>query len=448
MSIRFSAVIALLFLAVQGLMAEETASRLAPLKIFANWEAAEIESFVPDPGSTPSGYFREISSASSVWLLEEARLSDNGKFFAGVGGFYFFILPSKSNQYSIGQRSAFAFTDLHAEFEYWRRENGGHGLLLKAGVFPFKYNENAKNLGEYMFRTYTYPTVIFTGGLTRVNGASAQLGGFDLNTVLGGLTNDLLVTVKTDQIPSASLSLTEMASYSIGGILTLGAGVMLDNFYDPSKIADGKYDVKDFDLYYTLKDGTRKMKTPQNPTDIPYDPAVDSAVDSTRLTFKGQKVMVRGSLDFGKLIASPMLSEKDLRLYFEGILLGVENRPFYYTKMADRMVYSIGFNFPTFRILDVLAAEWEYCSNPYPNDAGNASLNLSPTPNPTGREMNGDNVKWTLYAQKIINPGFTLSGQVANDHMRMVDYFGHINDRAVMPVRKNWYWCVQMGFAI
>src|SRR5882762_6214786 len=83
--------------------AAESESKLAPLKIFGAWEMSEIESFVPDPGSTPSGYFREISNASSVWLLEEARLADNVNVFMGVGGFYFFILPSKSNQYSIGQ---------------------------------------------------------------------------------------------------------------------------------------------------------------------------------------------------------------------------------------------------------------------------------------------------------------------------------------------------------
>jgi hypothetical protein len=429
-----------------GAQAQE--SRLSPLKIRGAWETTEIESFVPDPGSTPSGYFREISNAGSVWLLEEARLADNARVYMGVGGFYFFILPSKSNQYSIGQRSAFAFTDLHAEFDFWDRGNGDHGLRLKAGVFPFKYNGDAKNLGEYMFRTYTYPTVIFTGGLTRVNSAGVQLGGLDFNSRFGGLENDVLLTVKTDQIPSASLSLTEMVSYSMGGIFTLGTGIMFDNFYDPSRIAGGGYDVKDFNYYYTLKDGTRKLKTPQNPTDIPYDPAVDTAVDSTRLTFKGQKLMVRGALDFGKLLPGAPLSPGDLRFYFEGILLGVENRPFYYAKMQDRIVYSLGFNLPAFRLLDVLSAEWEYCSNPYPNDAGNASLNLSPTPNPIGREVNGDNVKWTLYARKSIYPGFDLSGQVANDHMRLVDYFGHTNDRSVMPEKKNWYWSVQLGYAL
>jgi hypothetical protein len=451
MSKRFSAAAVFLALTAHGLMAEETSSRLSPLKFFGSWEATEIESFVPDPGSTASGYFREISNSSSIWLLEEARLADNAKVFLGVGGLYFFILPSKSNQYSIGQRSGFGFTDLHAEFEFWRHgEEGDHGLLLKAGVFPFKYNENAKNLGEYMFRTLTYPTVIFTGGLTRVNGAGVQLGGFDANTRFKGLTNDLLLTTKTDQTPSAALSLTDIASYTLGGVFTVGAGYMFDNFYDPSKIASGKYDVHENNKYYILSDGTKKMLNPQNPGDAPYDTSTHLAIDSSRLTFVGQKAMVRASMDFGKLFSTSLLSEKDLRLYFEGILLGVQNRPFYYEKMKNRIAYTVGFNFPTFRILDVLAGEYEYCSNPYPNDAIEASTNLSPIPPQTGTGMpaNGDNLKWTLYAQKSIYQGFTLTGQIANDHMRLVDYFGHTNDRDVMPLRKNWYWSVQMGFAI
>lgn len=435
-------------LLIQGAFADDSPSKLSPLKVFANWEVSEIESFTSDPGTTYSAYPRALSTASSVWLLEEAKLSDNTKVFVGVGGLYFFILPSKGNQYSVGQRSGFGFTDLHAEFEFWSRGQGNHGLLLKAGVFPFKYNENAKNLGEYMFRTYTYPTAIFTGGLTKVNSAGVQLNGFDLNTKLGGFNNDFLLTLKTDQMPSAALSLTDLMSYTIGGIFTIGTGLMFDNIYDPTKINSGRYNEPDLSLYYTLKDGRMKLKQPfPNSGDSAYSPT-DSAVDSTRLTFKGQKFLIRGSLDFGKLLSSPILSDKDLILYFESVLLGTENRPFYYKKRADRTVYTLGFNFPTFHILDLLSVEGEYCSNPYANDVSNALRLLAPVPNPTGKEYNGDNVKWTAYAQKMIYPGFSITGQIANDHMRLVDYFGHTNDVTVMPYRKNWYWAVQLGYAL
>jgi len=430
-------------------LAEESGPKLSPLKVYANWEATEIENFVPDPTSTMSGYPREISNSSSIWLLQEARLSDNARVFLGVGGLYFFILPSKSNQYSIGQRSAFAFTDLHGEFDFWKQDDDNHGLRLKAGVFPFKYNENAKNLGEYLFRTYSYPTIIYTGGLTRINSAGVQLGGVDANTKLGGINNDLMVTVQTDRTPSAAMSFTDIASYTLGGIFTVGAGWQAENFYDPSKIADGKYDVKEFNKYYVLKNGTKRVKVGQGSMPV-YDSTVDGAIaDSGSLTFKGQKVMFQAALDFGKLIHSSLLSDKDLRIYFEGAILGLENRPIYYEKRADRTVYAFGINLPTFRLLDVLSAEMEYSKNPFPNDASNATLNLSPTPSPSSSgAVNGDNVKWTVYASKTVLPGFTVTGQVANDHMRLVDYFGHTNDSDVMPKKANWYWSVALGYAI
>src|SRR5436190_12752674 len=33
-------------------------------------------------------------------------------------------------------------------------------LKVEAGIFPFKYNPEARNLGEYMFRTGAYPNFI------------------------------------------------------------------------------------------------------------------------------------------------------------------------------------------------------------------------------------------------------------------------------------------------
>src|SRR5690606_34067476 len=37
------------------------------------------------------------------------------------------------------------------------------------GYFPYKYNQAAKNLGEYLFRTEAYPTILYTGGWNWMN---------------------------------------------------------------------------------------------------------------------------------------------------------------------------------------------------------------------------------------------------------------------------------------
>ncbi len=427
--------------------AEDAGFKLEPLHVMANWEVGEVEKFVPDPAAAVvPGDKKQLMDHSGVWLLQEARLAENAKVFVGVGGMYFFILPSQGNQYSFGQRSAFGLTDAHGEFTFLRQGENDHGLLVKAGVFPFKYNEDAKNLGEYMFRTYTYPTIINTGGLVVVNSAGAQLNGVDANTKIGGISNDLMVTVKTDQIPSAALSLTDLVSYTFKSLLTVGAGYMFDNFYDATGLAKGDYDAHgagSLGDYFVLKDGTVAYRNGSGT-------APDDSLIASRghYTFQGQKAMVRASLDIARIFNNPLISGKDLTVYFEGVIMGMKNYPGYYNKLSDRMAFMAGLNLPTLHLLDLLSVEGEYCSNPYANNAASATLNLVPTPSDDGLKYHGDDVKWTIYARKNVLRSFSITAQVANDHLRLVDYFGHTNDKDIFQNRNNWYWALQMGYSI
>jgi hypothetical protein len=450
--IRFKKTIAfglLTSLAVLNSFAEEGEFKLEPLHAYASWEVGQVESFVGTAAAGAAdlpGRSKYLIDRAAVWLLQEARLSDNSKVFLGVGGAYFFIVPSKGNQYSFGQRSAFALTDAHGEFEFWKQSESDHGLLLKAGIFPFKYNPDAKNLGEYMFRTYTYPTVIFTGGLTSINSTTTQLNGLDVNTKIGGATNDLMLTVKTDQIPSAALSLTDMFSYTLKDFLTLGAGFMFDNFYDATGLADGTFEDNGTGslgngYYFVLKDGS--IAYPSNP------PAAELIADTAHYTFQGQKVMARAALNLGKILPeNQVLSEQDLRLYGEAILMGVKDYPGYYDKIENRIAYMIGFNVPTFRLLDVLSLEYEYCKNPYTSSTSRPAGGFIPLPTNPEKIMNGDNRKWTIFGRKNINKSFSISGQVADDHMRLVDYFGHTNDQEILQTHEDWYWAFQLSYAI
>ncbi len=429
-------------------LAQDEGFKLEPMHAFSAWEVGKVEQYQPDAaGGQVAGKYKQLIDHAAVWLLEEAHLSSNAKVFLGVGGAYFFILPSPGNQYSFGQRSGFGLTDAHGEFEFWKQGEGDrdHGLRLKLGVFPFKYNSDAKNLGEYMFRTYTYPTVIFTGGLTLINSAMAQLNGLDANTKIGGFENDVMLTVKTDQIPTAALSLTDIVSYSFKNVLTLGAGLMYDNFYDPTGLEKGDYaggHAVGEGAYFTMKDGSIAY-----PSNTPPDPTL--IADTSYYTFTGEKAMARAALDFGKLLPeNSLLSPGDLRVYGEAILMGIKNYPGYFNKMSNRFAYMAGINLPTFRLIDVLSFEYEYCKNPYKNSQGVPARSLVPTPEPSGEITNGDNLKWTLYAKKDIYRSFSISAQAASDHLRLVDYFGHTNDEDVMQHKNDWYWAVQLGYSI
>lgn len=427
--------------------AEESKIKLDPLHVDANWESGRIESF-DNRGNQTAAQIKpkQLLSHSSVWLVQQAHLADNVKVSLGVGGIYFIIPASPSNNYSFGQRAAFGLSDLHGEFDFWKGEENDHGLSLKIGVIPYKYNEDAKNLGEYMFRTYSYPTVIYTGGLVSVNSAGVQLNGLDANTKLGGLNNDLMLTIKTDQAPSGALSLTDILSYSIKNIFTIGAGYQFDNFYDATGLNRGNFDPTGLSNYYVLSDGrvvNGKLE------------ASDSAllVSSGHYTFVGQKALGRASFDIGNLISSfapnSFLTDKQFRIYGEVIAMGIKNYPGYYRSLKDRIAYMYGINVPTFGLLDILSAEAEVCKNPHPDNSGVALQALSPVPNTaSGLPGGSDNFKWTIYAQKKVIDGFSITAQAARDHMRLVDFFGHYYDQTIMQHPKNWYWAVQLGYSI
>ena len=417
--------------------------KLEPLHATASWEVGEIENFDNASNQTLAAIRnKQLISHSAVWLLQEARLADNMRAFVGVGGMYFFIPAAPNNLYSFGQRSAFGLTDAHGEFEFGNRGGGDHNLLLKAGVFPFKYNEDAKNLGEYMFRTYTYPTVIYTGGLVLLNSAGAQLNGLDANTRMFGVNNDLLLTIKTDQVPSGSLSLTDMASYSFQNFFTIGAGVMFDNIYDPTNLARGNYDPK-ASRYYVLKNGRTV-----------YDSAgmTDSIKSIGHYTFKGEKVMARASLDLGNIIThfapNPFLGNGQLRIYSEVIIMGLKNYPGYYDTLKNRTAYMVGANLPTLGLLDFLSLEMEYCSNPYRDNANQVVQNLNPIPKADLGGGTADDVKWTVYARKNVYKGFSITAQAARDHLRLTDFYGHYYDESVMTHPRNWYWALQLAYAL
>lgn len=419
---------------------------LEPLRVTASWEAGQIEKFEADAGGPISGKDKQLLSHSAVWLLQEARLSDRARAYVGVGGMYFFILPSTSNQYSFGQRSAFGLTDAHGEYDAIKNDNGDVPLRLKVGIFPYKYNEDAKNLGEYMYRTYTYPTIITTGGLVVVNTAGVQLNGAAAETRIGGFKNEVLLTVKTDQIPSASLSAADMVSYRFGNFLTLGGGYMFDNFYSADGLNDGQGSPRSLfqqEYYYKLNDGTYVLYDPNNL------PAAGTVADSGHFEFSGQKAVWRASVDLGNLIPGGLVASNTFKVYYEGVLMGVQNRPIFFTKRADRMAHMFGVNVPTFGVLDMLSAEMEYCSNPYAPDMSNSTLYLSPTPKDNqGSKFKSDDLKWSFYARKQVMPGFAISAQVARDHTRLVDYFGHTSDTEILSKRDNWYWALQLAYSL
>jgi hypothetical protein len=421
---------------------------LGPLRTFMSYEVGQFEGGTNIDGRVD----KEMISHAAVWTLQEARLSEHARARFGIGGAYFFVFPRNlgDNAFVHSKRSVFGITEAHGEFDLLEHDENEHLLRLKAGIFGYKYNPDAKNLGEYMFRTWTYPNVITTGGLDYINSAAVQLSGFSASTKVGGLKNDLILSIESDHAPIFGLNLTDIVSYDFGGIFEVGAGFMFNNFYNPDERQITPKTVLS-NRYYTLADGR----------EISYDryeyertnggPAPAAPTDTGYYTFAGQKVMVRASASLGKLIGGP-IAPHELKLYGEAILLGIKDYPTYYENLSDRIVYMAGVNLPAFGLLDMLSVEVEYAPNPFENSTNAPLFGEVAIPQVVDfgsyEPFDKDDVKWTVVARKDVYNGFSIYAQLANDHVRMIDQFSTPDTREFLTEKTDWYWAFKLAYAL
>ncbi|MBN1578344.1 MAG: hypothetical protein JW913_17415 [Chitinispirillaceae bacterium] len=279
-----------------------------------------------------------------------------------------------------------------------------HPLLqVEAGFFPYKYNQEARNLGEYLFRTYCYPASI----VNQFDKPYADLVGFRVGNSLaagpGCFHHDLLLTTSTNFWPFMNWSPSYLADYSVPRLFTVGVGGQLWNL---------------------IKVGINNSQVGKDPTS-PTDPQV---MNGKEFSFFGGKLMARLSIDVKGLFRvdaplAAMLGKEDLKLYGEAAILGVKNYPDTTTDQASQLGYDklpwrlpvvVGINLPAFKVLDVLNFELEFQDSPYPNSIMRPVYNMAPLPAARQRHAK---FKWSVYAKKDIGPHVSLIFQVARDHI-------------------------------
>ncbi|MEO6095263.1 MAG: hypothetical protein ABIW76_06195 [Fibrobacteria bacterium] len=452
---------ALLLVCAQLPLAEEGAregkSAESPVNLhgIANWEVGQIEEgFSAKKGGRVD---REFLNRASVWLWSDVTLSEHAKATLGVGGVYFFVFPRNlgDNPYTFTRRSGMGITEASLDVNLVPNFGEGELARIKAGIFMYKSNPDTKNLGEYMFRTWTYPNVITTGGVDIIDNTATQLSGLQLSSSQGGFKNDVLLTIQSDRPPIYGLSLTDMISYNIGGFLKVGVGYMWDNFYVPEK--GGKEPkIKEANSIYTLSNG-RKISYSKFIDEKNSGLVADSqVVDTSYNSFEGQKAVWMTSLDLGRILGfeTEGTLPSTFGLYYEGVLMGIENRTTYFEKRNQRIAHMFGMNIPTFGALDLLSFEVEKTSNPYRNSTAGVLTEGSITPpvsnfsDPAQVNYTRDDVKWSVLAKKKIYPKATLMLQVANDHLRTLSVFSEWEYLDMMQQPDHWYWACKMQFSL
>ncbi len=365
---------------------------------------------------------------------------------------------------------------------WYSGEKAAPNLSLTVGGFNYNYNPDVKNLGLYLLRGPVYPGILM-GGFQDFSAdtTKANLLGLKLHHSMGMFSQDLILNNERDIPPTFDWSLAYMAKLDLGAV-QIGAGINLYRLIPYNSMLESPGDDT------SLVNGSARRRF------LDIDNSNPAAPDTTVLTMQGQKVVGQFSLSLQKLFGMELPGNPDdLKIYGEAGIIGVQSYGKIYGKIGERIPIMVGVNMPTFGFLDHLSIEVEHYGAKYRNDlAGTGYVydEVAPwtvkahpiaTPKPltnadygidtagvfkkstdtAGVSVRGtamdkenltkDDLKWSLFAEKVVSGHIQFIGQVANDHYRprpvasgLIKSWGGTAEAFASP--KDWYYMFRIGY--
>ena len=428
---------------------EDTASKImTKIHGYASLEGGEIVKGLAFSGAIPVDHAWLHTYYMGIYL--DAAISDRLRII--VGGEAQYLIPFR--RYELGNNEIYVqnrapktvFNIKWGEAQYTFSIGENLHFQLEAGLFPYKYNPEARNLGEVLYRSYCYPASI----ISEFDKPYAELIGFRFGNSISLGNNvfhhDLMLTTQNDFIPYQDFSLSYLTGFTISGLLNVGAGVVW------------------WDLLHGFAAGA------ETTTGIGDDPTTPDIPEwgGKYYTFAGTKVMGRISIDPKGFLSqglSEVFGKEDLKLYGEVTVLGLKNyhgdsvlfngnmiwRPSFYDTLEQRVSVMFGMNIPAFKLLDVLSLEFEYQNSPYANSIQKPIYELKPLPNVMFAAKEHAKWKWSLYAKRKLLNHVSIIGQVARDHIipetfEMANTFADVTDVTLRP--GDYWWTIKMRFDI
>lgn len=414
---------------------------------------------------------KEFFTRTSVWLTQEATVNERFTLAVGIGGVLWYALPINTSD-PLTMQTMFGPGISQAQGIYKWGDLENPNAMLQVGYFPYKYNADSKNLGEYLLRSGTYPGYVVTGGWNMISSSAFMAQGARLNISLwdGKFESDFILAMETNLPPLFSITPAYVATVKPVKGITVGGGVACNHCLSvkPSREAP-----KHLANAYITGIGIDSTDWDNDGNFDEYKYRVDR--DPTKhYTFQGVKLSANASVDPKAYVPMDFLGSEDLKLYGEIALLGVKNYPHFYEKRTERMPVMVGFNLPTFKLLDVLSLEVEYLNNPFANNQSVVINDAYPVW-PIFTDDNGyatkaeleavlaaqdaydhkwnsrDNWKWSLYAKREVTKGVRLYAQAASDHLRTFNFNLGPFPSYVPVTNKNgkeWYYLVRLEFGI
>jgi hypothetical protein len=344
---------------------------------------------------------------------------------------------NRNNSYNLGDFLYHDFFVREARGIFTLGDNRTASLKIEGGLMPYKYNPEVRELGEFLFRSGTYPFYLlgeFDRPFARLTGLRA---GFTFGNDAFDAGIDLLALTERDIRPFWDISFAGIAAARFLKIFDVGAGV---DFAHAIPMDDRVTTPDTADTRYAILDSTAVL---DSATGLPT-----GAWDYTyaNYTFKGVKLMVRATIDpFGivrgrESVLHDIVGENGGKIYGEAAIIGIKNypanltmslvtNPYGYDELKERMPFMLGVTLPFWKILDVCALEFEYFPSPNPNSAVGVIKDGFPLPFYTfnnteeGYDTGSGNAYvprwyWSLYVKKQILRNFSIVGQIGRDHIR------------------------------
>lgn len=372
---------------------------------------------------------------------------------------------------------------------------------LGAGYMIHKENPDTKMFGDYLFRSWIYPGILFT----KFSYPQAQIFGLRLgHQAGGGFRHDAFLLSEIRYYPYFDLSLAYTASYKAGNLLEVGAGVNFRSVVPmrPSQTTPqgnvGTHNnmhksvpyqagtpildsagqlVKTLTIREAGPDSTEVIvayaDSAANPAEsfkvkgkgvrwfgeqsiealedpVTGNPYAALRSTNTPYSFAGTLLTARAALNTLGFMGETPLGRDALKLYVEAAVLGWKDYPGFYEDRRERIPIMAGINLPTFDFLDFLTFEAEYYpSKLFPSMYYRSFYNV---PQPGIYKSNNkwndekraslDDWKWGLAARKSIK-GFAVIAQAGTDHTKLMDYSGVDYDENLTRAA---HWYVQVRF--
>lgn len=353
-----------------------------------------------------------ISRVGARWNIDKA-VNDN---WTAMAKLHWMLWRNQATDIQLFHIAGLKFdADVQASLT-WSASRGETSQLARFGLYDFKYNPDARNLGEYLLRSEAYPTVLVSSqGKDLLADAHNRVAGLEYQRREATLfQHTALLYAEMYSQPVYDLNLAYINT--LGSEKTnIGFGVAWSRAV--------KFSGKDSSL--VKADAEKHWDT------IPH----------AGLTTEALKFSLRARAE---LMSFPQSNEA-LVIYGEVALLGIKNEARYYDDVMERIPVMLGVSIPTGGLLTSLVAEYEYFKNPYGDRRYEVRNKTTPLPvlDDYGANLPNytkDDQRWSIQAHKTLNKWLDLKVRVASDHLRLRSWDGDYATTAPLTrTTGDWY---------